>query len=225
MIVWQFLAGVFTIVVLDLTLAGDNALVIAVAVRSLPKRQRRVASAFGAAAAVVLRVSLTIFASLLLNVSYLKFAGGLFIFWISIKMLLDSGGEAEAGQSVPGRLRQAIWYIVVADITMSADNVLAIAGASGGNNYLIAFGLSLSIPLVIFGANLLATLMDRYPVVIYLGAAILGKVGAEMILTDAWTAQAAPTTMRQRYAIEAAAAVGVIVAGWALRKHRRKRAS
>jgi predicted tellurium resistance membrane protein TerC len=102
---------------------------------------------------------------------------------------------------------------VVADITMSTDNVLAIAGASKGSIVLIVFGLSLSIPLVVFAANLLAALMDRYPALVYVGSAILGQVGAEMILTDAWVVRVAPTTTWQRYAIEAAAAAGVAVAG------------
>jgi YjbE family integral membrane protein len=221
MIAWHFLAGLLTIVVIDLTLAGDNALVIAVAVRSLPKRQRRAASAFGAAAAVALRVALTIIAASLLQISFLKLAGGLFIFWISIRMLLESGGDVQAEEAAPRRLRQAIWYIVVADITMSTDNVVAIALASGGNDYLIAFGLSLSIPLVIFAANLVASLMDRYPALIYLGSAILGKVAAEMVLTDAWTARLVPTSAWQRYGVEAAAAAVVVAAGWALRWRRR----
>jgi len=106
---------------------------------------------------------------------------------------------------------------------MSTDNILAIAGASRGNIALIVFGLGLSIPVVIFAANLLAALMDRYPALIYLGSAILGQVGAEMVLTDAWTQRVAPVTDWQRYALEAAAAVGVAAAGWLLRRRRGSR--
>lgn len=112
-----------------------------------------------------------------------------------------------------GRLLQAVWYIVAADITMSTDNVLAIAGAAKGNIYLIVFGLSLSIPLVVFAANLLAKLMDRYPALIYVGSAILGKVGADMILTDAWMVRVAHPSAWQRYGVEAAAAAGVVIIG------------
>jgi YjbE family integral membrane protein len=209
---WNFLAGALTIVVIDLLLAGDNALVIAVAVRALPVRQRRAASACGAAAAVTLRVVLTIVAARLLDVPYLRLAGGLFILWIGLKVLLDASEQPDTAPAA-GRLLQAIWYIVVADITMSTDNVLAIAGASKGNNYLIVFGLSLSIPLVVFAANLLARLMDRYPALIYVGSAILGKVGADLILTDAWVVRMAHPANWQRYGVDAAAAAGVVIAG------------
>jgi YjbE family integral membrane protein len=222
--VWHFLAGILKIVVIDLLLAGDNALVIAVAVRSLPKRQRRVASAGGAAAAVVLRVALTTVAARLLSVPYLQLAGGLFILWIGLKLLLDTGGAHEAAPAAPKRLLQAIWYIVVADITMSTDNILAIAGASKGNVYLIVFGLCLSIPLVIFAANLLAALMDRYPALIYVGSAILGQVGAEMILTDAWVVRVAHPSDWQRYCAEAVAAAGVVIIGRVICRARARRA-
>jgi YjbE family integral membrane protein len=210
---WHFLAGVLTIVVIDLLLAGDNALVIAVAVRSLPKRQRRIASAFGAAGAVALRVALTAVFTRLLSIPYLQLAGGLLILWIALKVLLDASDSPDAAPAVAGRLLQAVWYIVVADITMSTDNVLAIAGAAKGDIYLIAFGLGLSIPLVIFTANLLAELMDRYPALIYVGAAILGKVGADMILTDAWVIRVANPSTWQRYGLDAAAAAAVAAAG------------
>jgi YjbE family integral membrane protein len=220
---WHLLAGVLQIVVIDLLLAGDNALVIAVAVRSLPKRQRRAASACGAGAAVALRVVLTAVAARMLSVPYLQLAGGLLILWISLKVLLDASARPEAAPAVAGRLLEAIWYILAADITMSTDNILAIAGASRGNIYLIVFGLSLSIPLVVFAANLLATLMDRYPALIYVGSAILGKVGAEMILTDTWVARVAPTTTWQRYSVEAAAALGVVIVGRVICRARARR--
>ena len=162
---WHFLFNALTIVLIDLLLAGDNALVIAMAVRSLPKRQRRAATVGGAGAAVALRVSLTAVAAKLLSVPYLQLAGGLLILWIALKVLLDASDAPDAAPAAR-RLLQAIWYIVVADLTMSTDNVLAIAGASKGNFYLILFGLGLSIPLVVFAANLLAALMDRYPALI-----------------------------------------------------------
>jgi len=219
----NFLLGVLTIVVIDLLLAGDNALVIAVAVRALPKRQRRIASAFGAGAAVALRVALTVVFTRLLSIPYLQLAGGLLILWIALKVLLDASDAPDAAPVQSGRLLQAVWYIVVADITMSTDNVLAIAGAAKGNVYLIVFGLGLSIPLVIFAANLLATLMDRYPALIYVGSAILGKVGADLILTDAWVIRWAHPSTLQRYAIDAAAAAAVVITGKLICRARARR--
>lgn len=222
---WHFLFGVLTIVVSDLVLAGDNALVIAVAVRALPKRQRRLASGLGAAGAVALRVALTVVFSRLLSIPYLQVAGGLLILWIALKILMDASDSPEGAAAPAGRLAQAVWYIVVADITMSADNVLAIAGIAKGNVYLIVFGLGLSIPLVVFAANLLATLMDRYPALIYLGSAILGQVGADLILTDAWMVRVAHPTTLQRYGIDAVAAIAVVVAGKLICGARKRRAT
>jgi YjbE family integral membrane protein len=220
---WHFLFNALTIVLIDLLLAGDNALVIAMAVRSLPKRQRRAATVGGAGAAVALRVALTAVAAKLLSVPYLQLVGGLLILWIGLKVLLDASDAPDAAPAAR-RLLQAIWYIVVADLTMSTDNVLAIAGASKGNFYLILFGLGLSIPLVVFAANLLAALMDRYPALIYLGSAILGKVGAEMILTDAWVVRTAHPSTWLRYGVEAAAAAGVVIAGRLICAARARRA-
>ena len=161
--------GVFSIVFIDLLLAGDNALVIAMAVRSLAPRERRIGTICGAAAAVVLRVGLTAIAARILNIQFLKLAGGLFVLWIAVKVLVDASDPPDS-VPVPKRLVQAIWYIVFADLTMSTDNILAIAGASNGHVELIIFGLCLSIPFVVLSANLLASLMDRYPFTIYLGA-------------------------------------------------------
>ena len=208
----SFLLGGFKIVVIDLLLASDNALVIAMAVRSLAKTQRRVATACGAAVAVALRVALTTVTVWLLSIPFLQLAGGLLILWIALKVMLDAS-EPPAAAPAPRRMAQAIWYIVLADLTMSTDNILAIAGASKGHVGLIVFGLCLSIPLVVFAANLLAALMDRFPAMIYLGAAILGQVGGDMILTDRVVSNAAPLANWQRYAIEAALAGGVMVAG------------
>jgi len=220
---WHFLFNALTIVLIDLLLAGDNALVIAMAVRSLPKRQRRAATIGGAGAAVALRVALTAVAARLLSVPFLQLAGGLLILWIGLKVLLDASDAPEAAPAAR-RLLQAIWYIVVADLTMSTDNVLAIAGASKGNFYLILFGLSLSIPLVVFAANLLAALMDRFPALIYVGSAILGKVGAEMVLTDAWVVRTAHPSTWLSYGVEAAAAAAVVIAGRLICAARARRA-
>ena len=172
----HFLLSGLSLVLIDLLLAGDNALVIALAVRSLPQHERRIGLIGGASAAVVLRVALTAVAARLLTVPYLQIAGGLLILWIALKVLIDASTPPDQALA-PKRFWQAIWYIVVADLTMSTDNVLAIAGASQGNFWLIAFGLAVSIPFVVLSSNLLSKLMDRFPALIYLGAGILGQGG------------------------------------------------
>ena len=202
----------FSIILIDLLLAGDNALVIAMAVRALPQRQRRLAIIFGAGAAVVLRVVLTIVAARLLGIEFIKLLGGAFIIWIAIKVLADASSEPGA-ETPGGQLLRAIWFIVVADITMSLDNVLAVAGAARGSVPLIIFGLCVSIPFVVFSSNLIATLMNRYPIVVYLGSAILGKVGAEMMLTDPFIVRTLHPPAGITYAAEALAIAGILAAG------------
>src|SRR5215469_4150261 len=145
----QFLLNGLRIVLIDLLLAGDNALVIALAGRSLPPRERRVGTACGAALAVILRVALTFVAARMLTVPYLKLAGGLFVLWVAWKVLGDVCETPET-KPAPKRLLEAIWYVVFADLTMSTDNIIAIAGSSNGHLGLIIFGLALSIPFVVF---------------------------------------------------------------------------
>ena len=217
----HFLLSGLSIVVIDLLLAGDNALVIALAVRSLPPRERRIGIIGGAGTAVVLRVALTTIAARLLTTPYLQLAGGLLILWIAVKVLIDASAPPEEGPA-PKRFWQAIWYIVVADITMSTDNVLAIAGASRGNFWLIAFGLALSIPFVVLSSNLLSKLMDRFPALIYLGAGILGQVAGEMILSDRFVVDNWHPGNVVRYAVEAALVVAVIAIGRVITAGRRK---
>ena len=208
----HFLLSGLSIVLIDLLLAGDNALVIAMAVRSLPKRQRRIGIIGGAGAAVVLRVGLTVVAARLLTIQYLQIAGGLLVLWIALKVLIDASTPPDEALA-PARFWQAIWYIVVADITMSTDNVLAIAGASKGNFWLIAFGLAVSIPFIVLSSNLLSRLMDRFPALIYLGAGILAKVGGDMILTDPLVTHAWNPGDIVRYALDAVLVVGIIGIG------------
>lgn len=180
---WDWCVAILSIVLIDIVLAGDNAVVIALAVRTLPPKERLWGIALGSGVAVVLRVGLTFVAAQLLAINYIKLAGGLLILWIAVKLLIDNTGDQAHGKAAGG-LWQAVWLIMVADITMSVDNVLAVAGASKGSFGLLIFGLGLSIPLVVFTSNLLAKLMDRYKAIIYVGSAILGKVGGDMIMTD-----------------------------------------
>jgi YjbE family integral membrane protein len=208
----HFLLSAVAIVMIDLLLAGDNALVIALAVRALPKQERRMGIVCGAAGAVVLRVGLTTVAARLLQIPFLQIAGGLFILWIALKVLIDVSTPPEQ-TATAHRFWQAIWYVIVADVTMSTDNILAIAGASKGDFWLILFGLAVSIPFVVLSSNLLANLMDRFPALIYLGAGILGKVGGEMILTDPLITRQWNPTDAVRWAVEAILALGLIVYG------------
>ena len=208
----DFFTALMSIVLIDLILAGDNAVVIAAAVRSLPRKQRQKGILLGAGAAVVLRVFLTYFAAQLLQMSYVKLIGGLFILWIAVKLFVDSAPEEEVRQNAHSIL-QALWVIVVADLTMSVDNVLAVAGASKGNLFLLLFGLGLSIPFVVFTSSLLSMLMDKYPLIIYAGAGILGKVGGEMIFTDPIVVERIQIPEVLLYGLEALFAVGVIVVG------------
>lgn len=209
---WNFIFGFFNIVFIDILLAGDNAVVIALAVRSLPKEQRRTGIIFGAAAAVALRVILTFFVAQLLKINFLKLAGGALILWIAVKLFIEGVPEDESIKESKS-LVQAIRMIVVADLTMATDNMLAVAGASHGNFFLLLFGLALSIPLVVLTSNLLSMLMDRYPIIIYIGAAILGRVGAEMIITDPFMVKHLSPSIALQYTVEAVFAVGVIIYG------------
>lgn len=218
----KFLSNLFSIVLIDLILAGDNAVVIAMAVRSLPQEQRRKGILFGAGAAVLLRVVITFFVAQLLNISYVKLAGGAVILWIAVKLFVEGAPEEEQERQA-ATIWQAIKIIVIADITMSLDNMLAVGGASHGNMFLLLFGLGLSIPFIVFTSNLLSMLMDKYPVIIYIGAAILGKVGGEMMITDPFTVRLLPASLLDpdllhparalQYSVEAFFAAGVLVAG------------
>lgn len=216
----HFLLSGLSIVLIDLLLAGDNALVIAMAVRALPPRERRIGIVGGAGAAVVLRIGLTLVAAQILEIEYVKAVGGLLILWIAYKLLVDASADA-AGTPAPNRFWQAIWYIVVADVTMSTDNILAIAGASNGNFWLITFGLALSIPFVVMSSNLLSKVMDRYPATIYLGAGLLASVGAEMILTDGFIARTLAPSELVRYLVRAVLALIYILIGRRMCAHHR----
>jgi len=179
----EFILAFLSIVLIDLILAGDNAVVIAMAVRSLPKKQRRKGITIGAGGAVVLRVGLTFVAAQLLMISFVKFFGGALITWIAVKLFIE-GAPEDKFQKEAKTLGQAVVTVMIADLVMSTDNILAVAAASKGNLFLLIFGLGLSIPFVVFTSSFLANLMDKYPVIIYLGAAVLGRVAGEMMITD-----------------------------------------
>lgn len=209
---WDFVLAFLSIVLIDLILAGDNAVVIAMAVRSLERKQRIKGIIFGAGAAVVLRVGLTFVASQLLTIAFIKFAGGALITWIAVKLFVE-GAPEDKFQKQAKTLGQAIVTIMIADLVMSTDNILAVAGASKGNLFLLLFGLGLSIPFVVFTSNLLSMLMDKYPFIIYLGAAVLGRVAGEMMITDPFVHSRLQPPHWVEYLVEGVFAVGVIVVG------------
>jgi YjbE family integral membrane protein len=208
----KFFLSMLNIIFINLILSGDNAVLIAMAVRKLPKKQRVKGIAFGSGAAVLLRIILTFFVAQLLEITFLKLIGGALILWIAVKLFIEGGGEDSADKEV-GTLWQAIKIIIIADLTMSLDNVLAVAGASQGNLFLLLFGLTLSIPLVVFTSNLLSILMDKYPIIIIFGAAILGRVGGEMIMSDKFIENRLHPGKLWEYSIQAFFAVGVIIVG------------
>ena len=179
----EFWARVVGIIIIDLTLAGDNALVIALAVRNLPKRQQFLGRIWGTAGAVGLRLAFIAIAAQLLRIPFLQLVGGLLLLWIAFKLVHhETGAEGHVRQG--GSLREAVWIIIVADAIMSLDNVLAVAAASDGDMRLVVFGIALSIPIVVWGSGLLATLMNRFIWIIWIGGGILGYVAGEMILKD-----------------------------------------
>jgi YjbE family integral membrane protein len=209
---WAFLMGLLNIIIINLILSGDNAVCIALAVRSLPKDQRRKGILLGSAAAVVLRVVLTFFVAQLLQVHLVKLAGGVLITWIAVKLFVEGAPDENAAKQA-GTVGQAVRIILVADMTMALDNMLAVAGASNGNLFLLLFGLGSSIPFVVLASNVLSMLMEKYKIIIYIGAAILGKVAGEMIFTDPFVVKYLGHSETLLYAVEGLFAVGVIAAG------------
>ena len=209
---WTFVSSFLMIVLIDLVLAGDNAVVIAMAVRNLSRKQRKFGILLGAGGAVVLRVMLTIVVAQLIHIKGLKFCGGVLIMWIALKLFVE-GAPEEGARREPKTIWQAMITIIIADIVMSLDNMLAVAGASHGNNFLILFGLVLSIPFVVFTSNLLSMLMDKFPIIVYLGAMILGKVAGEMIITDPYVQSFLHTGKVTQYVVEAVGAIAVVAIG------------
>lgn len=174
---------IMRIIGIDIILAGDNAVVIALACRSLPAKQRMMGIILGAGAAILLRIFFTLIVQQVLDISLLKVVGGLILFWIAVKLLI---AEEASEDSVSGgsSLWEAVRIVAIADMVMSLDNVLAIAAAAHGDSQLIIFGLLVSIPLVVGGATLITNLLTRYPILIWAGAALLGWIAGELIATE-----------------------------------------
>ncbi len=178
-----FWIAVGQIILIDIVLSGDNAVVIALACRNLSPEQRRTGIFWGVAGAVSLRVVLTVFAALVMNLPWLKFAGGLLLIWIAIKLMLpeeEEGHDIEASANLWG----AVKTIIIADFVMSLDNVIGVAGAAQGSLVLLLFGLAVSIPLIVWSSQLILRWMERWPWIVLVGAALLGYVSGQMIFSD-----------------------------------------
>jgi YjbE family integral membrane protein len=206
-------------VLIDLVLAGDNAVVIAMAVKNLPRKTRQWGIVLGAGGAVVIRVLCTFLVAQLLTMSLVKLIGGALIIWIAVKLLTDGTKEGCREQEC-GSLWQALWVILVADLSMGIDNMLAVGAASHGNLFLLLFGLALSIPFVVFMSNLLSGWMERWPIILWIGAAVLGRVGGEMMITDPWLHGLLNPSKGIEYSVQAFFIVFVCVSGKWLVKHR-----
>lgn len=209
-----FWIAVLQIITIDILLGGDNAVVIALACRKLPAAQRNKGIFWGVFGAIGLRVVLIYFALQLLAVPYLKIIGGLLLFWIGIKLVLPEDQNEHGNVQGSSTLAGAIKTIIVADAVMSVDNVIAVAGAAHGSIVLVVFGIAVSIPIVVWGSKLVLTLMDRFPVVITAGGALLGWIGGGMLVTD----PAFPSVWREivphtAYLASGLGALLVVVAG------------
>ena len=213
----EFWLALAQIILINIVLSGDNAVVIALACRSLPHEQQKKAILFGSVGAIVLRVLLTFFAVYLLTLPYLKLLGAALLLWIGIGLLKGEDDEEELeGHS---GLMAAIKTIIIADLVMSLDNVIGVAAAAKGNILLLVLGLVISIPLIIFGSTLILKLMNRFPIIITLGAALLGWVAGEMALSDpSIKAYVENNHLLHTLAPAAGAVVVVVVGKWLARR-------
>jgi YjbE family integral membrane protein len=213
----DFWIGLAKIVWINIILSGDNAVVIALAARSLSPDVQKKAVFVGSAAAVVLRIALTVVAAKLLSLPYLQIIGGLLLLWIGIQ-LLGEGDEGDGVAKEHGSLMTAVRTILIADLVMSVDNVIAVAAAAHGNMVLLTLGLAISIPLVIFGSTLMIRLMERYPIIVTLGAALIGWVGGEAVINDVVLQPIVEGAYWLHYAVAALGAVLVVGIGKLVQK-------
>jgi YjbE family integral membrane protein len=219
-------AALGSIIWVNIILSGDNAVVIALAARSLPRQQQKQAIFWGSAAAIVLRVVLTIIALEMLKWPWLKIIGGLLLLYIGVTLMLDDDAADGDVGAQSGSLLVAIRTILIADLVMSLDNVIAVAAAAKGNIPLLVIGLALSIPLIIFGSTLLLKVMERFPIIIIAGAALLGFLAGEMLLTDpALVARIGELPLWQVNVGGAIGAALVVALGWLLQRRRTQRAA
>jgi YjbE family integral membrane protein len=237
MIQWPFWVAVGQIIWINILLSGDNAVVIALACRSLPPRQRFWGILLGAGAAVLLRIVFTVIIAQIMGLAFLKLVGGLLLLWIAIKLVVPSEDHGEGNVKAGDTLWRAVWLVTVADIVMSLDNVIAIAAAAETaaarvdlanalaiKTTLIVFGLATSVPLIIAGSALLMKVMEKYPILVWAGAALLGWVAGEIIVKDAAVASYLGQEFVDKAHLWAAAAgaIFVVAAGWVIRRSKQK---
>lgn len=215
------LLGLFKIIIINIILSGDNAVVIALACRNLPVEQQKKAIFFGSFGAIVLRVVLTFVAVWMLQIPFVQVIGGIMLIWIALKLMKNE--EAEDHISSSQHLGAAIKTILIADLVMSLDNVLAVAGAANGQFLLIALGLGISIPLIIWGSQLLMKLMNRFPIIVVLGVGLLGYTSGEMIMSDRVIAsQMESAHPAMHYVLPVLLTVAVIVVGKLMQKKQKE---
>jgi YjbE family integral membrane protein len=222
--------SILQIIIIDILLGGDNAVVIALACRNLPPKARRQGIVWGAAGAIILRVILITVAVALLNIPLLKLIGGALLLWIGVKLVLpEEEGEGHANIEASSKLLSAIKTIIVADFVMSLDNVIAIAGAAehadpSQRTGLIIFGLLVSVPFIVFGSQIILKLLDRFPIIVLLGAALLGWIAGGLIVGDVWIKPLLPDHTAVHYTGSVIGAAVVIIVAKMLER-RRARAS
>jgi YjbE family integral membrane protein len=233
----QFWIAVGQIIWINILLSGDNAVVIALACRSLPPRQRFWGILLGAGAAVVLRIFFTIIIAQIMGIAFLKLVGGLLLLWIAVKLIVPSDEHGEDSVKAGDTLMRAVWLVTVADIVMSLDNVIAIAAAAETaaarvdvahaltvKTVLIVFGLATSVPLIIAGSALLMKVMERFPILVWAGAALLGWVAGEIMVKDVAVIGYLGQALVDRIHLWAAllGAIFVVGLGWAIRRAKHK---
>ena len=233
MLQWAFWVAVGQIIWINILLSGDNAVVIALACRSLPPKQRFWGILLGAGAAVVLRIIFTVVIAQIMLIPFLKLIGGILLLWIAIKLIVPSESHGEDSVKAGDTLWRAVWLVTVADIVMSLDNVIAIAAAAETaamrvdmahaltiKTTLIVFGLATSVPLIIAGSALLMKVMERFPILVWAGAALLGWVAGEIIIKDAAVESWLGEAVVERWHLWSAGvgAVFVVAAGWLIRR-------
>ena len=216
----QFWVDVCKIILIDILLSGDNAVVIALACRNLPQAQRKQGVLLGVLGAITLRVVLTFFAVGMLSLPYLKLVGAFLLIWIGVKLLLPEDEHGEDNIKADTRLLGAVKTIIIADFVMSLDNVLGVAAAANGNATLLVFGLLISIPLIAWSSQLVLKVIDRFPLVIFAGGALLGYVAGEMLIAEAMFAPLLESRHYLHTAVPVACALLVLVLGHWLAKRK-----
>jgi YjbE family integral membrane protein len=215
----DFIIGLVSIIIIDLVVSGDNAMVIALASRKLPEEQRKKAILFGTLGAVCIRIVLTVVAVYLLKIPFLQAAGGLFLLWVAVKLIVDDNdNSAHVKQSTT--FTQAIFTIIFADLVLSIDNIFAVAAAGKGHIVLVLIGLAISIPIIVWGSTMILKLMNRFPFLIYIGAAVLGWTAGTMLIEDKMVSKYLTLDMLD-WLIPVATTVAVLLLGrWFQNRHK-----